>query len=146
MREPGAASSRRGFLGWFLGTSVGAMCVSVLYPVVRYISPPDVPEPTTSRVVAGNVGDLKPNEGKIFRFGGQPGLLVRTDDGYKAYAATCTHLNCTVQYKPDVKQIWCACHNGFYDLQGQVVSGPPPRPLQEYQVNVAGEEIVVTRA
>jgi Rieske Fe-S protein len=144
--EGGAASTRRGFLGWFLGTSVGAMCASVLYPVARYISPPDVPEPTTSRVVAGTTSELKPNEGKIFRFGAQPGLLVRTEEGYRAYTATCTHLNCTVQYRGDLKQIWCACHNGMYDLSGQVVSGPPPKPLQEFQVNVAGDEIIVTRS
>jgi cytochrome b6-f complex iron-sulfur subunit len=141
-----APATRRGFLGWFLGTSVGAMCVSVIYPVARYISPPDVPEPATSRVVAGTTGELKPDQGKIFRFGGRPGLLVRTNDGYKAFSATCSHLNCTVQYKGDTKQIWCACHNGIYDLNGQVVSGPPPRPLEEFQVNVTGDEIVVTRS
>jgi len=144
--DPGSAPSRRGFLGWFLGTSVGAMCASVLYPVARYISPPDVPEAQTSRVVAGRVGDLKPNEGKIFRFGSLPGLLIKTEDGgYRAVSATCTHLNCTVQYRSDLKQIWCACHNGFYDLAGKTVSGPPPRPLDEFKVNVAGDEIVVSK-
>ncbi len=139
--------TRRGFLNWFLGTSVGAMCVSMLYPVARYISPPEVPEASTQSVVAGREGDLKPNQGKIFRFGEQPGILVRTEDGgYRALSATCTHLNCTVQFRGDLKQIWCACHNGFYDLSGKNVSGPPPRPLEEYKVNVADGEIVVSRA
>jgi len=139
--------SRRGFLNWFLGTSMGAMFLSVAYPVARYISPPDVPEAQTSRVVAAREGDLKPNSGKIFRFGSLPGLLVRTGDGeYKAFAATCTHLNCTVQYKDDTRQIWCACHNGVFDLQGHNVSGPPPRPLEEYVVNVVDGEIVVSRS
>jgi Rieske Fe-S protein len=115
--------------------------------VVRYISPPDVPESQTNSTVAGQYGDLKPNEGKVFRFGNQPGLLVRLEDGnYRALAATCTHLNCTVQFRGDLKQIWCACHNGFYDLSGQVVSGPPPKPLDEYKVNVASNgDIVVSR-
>jgi Rieske Fe-S protein len=123
------------------------MCAAVLYPVARYISPPDVPEAQTSRVVAGRAGDMRPNEGKIFRFGDRPGLLVMTEDGrYKAFSATCTHLNCTVQYRSDLKEIWCACHNGIYDLNGKNVSGPPPRPLDEFQVNVANNEIVVTRA
>jgi cytochrome b6-f complex iron-sulfur subunit len=138
--------SRRGFLGWFLGTSVGAMCVSILYPVARYVSPPDVPEPATSSVVAASANELKPQQGKIFRFGGQPGLLVRTDDGYRAFSATCTHLNCTVQYRGELKQIWCACHNGSYDLNGQVVSGPPPKPLQEFKVHLAGDDVVVSRS
>ena len=139
--------TRRGFLNWFLGTSVGAMMLSVLYPVSRYVSPPDIPEAQTSRVVAAREGDLKPNSGKIFRFGSMPGLLVRTPEGeYKAFAATCTHLNCTVQYKDDTRQIWCACHNGIYDLAGHNVSGPPPRPLEEYVVNVAEGDIVVSRS
>lgn len=142
----GEQPTRRGFLNWFLGTSLGAMVASVLYPLARYVSPPDVPEAQTERVVAGKEGDLKPNDGKIFRFGSLPGLLVRTADGeYKAFSATCTHLNCTVQYRGDLKQIWCACHNGTFDLQGKNVSGPPPRPLEEYKVNVANGEIVVSR-
>ncbi len=139
--------TRRGFLNWFLGTSLGAMCASVLYPVVRYISPPEVPEAQTSRVVAARDGELKPNEGRLFRFGSQPGLLIRTEDGeYRAYAATCTHLNCTVQFRGDLHQIWCACHNGFYDMNGVNVSGPPPRPLEEYAVHVANDEVIVTRS
>lgn len=140
-------SSRRGFLNWFLGTTAGAMAISILYPVARYISPPDVPEAATERIVAGREGDLKPNEGKIFRFGSKPGLLIRTQDGeYHALSATCTHLNCTVQYKGDRQQIWCACHNGYYDLAGRNVAGPPPRPLEVYRVNVANGEIVVSRS
>ena len=139
-------ATRRGFLNWFLGTSVGALCVSVFYPVARYISPPEIPEAESARVTAGHEGDLRPGEAKIFRFGNTPGILIRTPEGnHRAFSATCTHLNCTVQFRGDLKQIWCACHNGFYDTAGQVVSGPPPRPLEEYAVNVAGGEIVVSR-
>lgn len=147
MTEAAPVTSRRRFLNWFLGTSVGAMCASIVYPLARYIIPPDVPEAQTSRVVAGHEGDLKPNEGKIFRFGDRPAILVRMPEGdYRALSATCTHLNCTVQYRPELKNIWCACHNGVYDLKGQNISGPPPRPLDEYVVNVAGGEIVVSRS
>ena len=71
----------------------------------------------------------------VFKFGTKPGLLIRTADGeLQAYNAVCTHLQCTVQYKADTAQIWCACHNGLYDLQGNVVSGPPPRPLERLTV------------
>jgi Rieske Fe-S protein len=54
-------------------------------------------------------------------------------------------LNCTVQYRNREHDIWCACHNGVYDLKGAVVSGPPPRPLEQFAVHVRGQEIVVTR-
>jgi Rieske Fe-S protein len=139
--------TRRSLLNWFLGTSVGAMCASVLYPIVRYLVPPDVPEAQTKQTVAAREGDLKPNESKVFPFGSQPAILIRGPDGvYHAFSATCTHLNCTVQYRGDLRQIWCACHNGFYDLAGANVSGPPPRPLETFTVHVSEGEIVVSKS
>jgi len=139
--------TRRRLLDWFLGTSLGAMCLSVLYPVARYLTPPDVPESQSKSTRAALDGELKPNDARVFRFGSYPALLVRDQDGgYRAFAATCTHLSCTVQYRGDLKQIWCACHNGFYDLNGRNVSGPPPRPLEQYAVHVANGEVVVSKA
>ncbi|MEO8502062.1 MAG: Rieske 2Fe-2S domain-containing protein [Vicinamibacteria bacterium] len=139
--------TRRSLLNWFLGTSAGAMCASVLYPVVRYLVPPDIPEAQTSRAVAAREGELKANEGRIFAFGGRAALLIHGEDGeYKAVSAVCTHLNCTVQYRGDVKQIWCACHNGFYDTNGRNISGPPPRPLEAYKVNVVNGDVVVSKS
>lgn len=138
---------RRSILNWFLGTSVGAMGASVLYPILHYLVPPDVPEAPTSQVVAAREGELKPNEGKIFQFGNRAAVLVRTADGsYRAFPGTCTHLNCTIQYRADLAQLWCACHNGFYDLNGHNVGGPPPRPLKPYEVHVVKGEIVVFKA
>jgi Rieske Fe-S protein len=139
--------TRRRFLDWFLGTSLGAMCASIVYPVLRYLVPPREADAQTKRVVAARDGELKPNEAKVFAFGSEPAILIRTaDGGYRAFAATCTHLSCTVQFRGDLRQIWCACHNGFYDLNGQNVAGPPPRPLGGYEVHVAGGEVVVSKA
>ena len=71
---------------------------------------------------------------------------VRTATGeVRAFSAQCTHLNCTVQYRGDFQHIWCACHNGHYDLQGKNIEGPPPRPLDTYEVDVAGDDIYVTK-
>jgi Rieske Fe-S protein len=123
-----------------------ASLVSFLYPILRYLVPPASADLGSDTVVAGRANELKPNSGKIFRFGSRPGLLVRTAEGdYRALAATCTHLDCTVQYRSDLHQVWCACHNGLYDLSGRNVAGPPPRPLEAYQVHQRGDEIVVTR-
>jgi Rieske Fe-S protein len=120
---------------------------AILYPVTRYIIPPEIPEATTSRVQAGTLTEMAATSWKIFRFGRTAGILVRKDDGsYTAFSATCTHLGCTVQYRPDLRHIWCACHNGEFDLNGVNVAGPPPRPLDRWEVNVSGDEIWVTRA
>jgi Rieske Fe-S protein len=97
-------------------------------------------------VVAAKVGELKDNAAKVFKFGSTPAILIRIPDGnYRAFTAVCTHLGCTVQYRSDLHEIWCPCHNGKYNLQGRNVSGPPPRPLAQYQVHIQGEDIVVVR-
>lgn len=130
----------------FLGSGIIATLASFLYPVLRYLVPPPVADLGADEVVAGKVADLKPNAGKVFRFGNRPGLLIMSSDGaYHAVSATCTHLGCTVQYRSDMHQIWCACHNGIYEISGRNVSGPPPRPLDAFDVHVRGDEIVVSR-
>ena len=144
---PRAGMSRREFLRQLLNGSVLALVGAALYPIARYLYPPRGSEGSVSNVVAAAAGELAPNTAKIFRFGDRPGLLVRTPQGdLKAFSAVCTHLNCTVQYDEEASVIWCACHNGKFDLNGRVISGPPPRPLEPYQVNVRGDEVVVSKS
>lgn len=143
---PSASAPRRRVVEVLLGGGLFASFVSFVYPVLRYLIPPPVVDLGGDQVVAGKVGDLRPNGSKIFRFGTRPALLLMTAEGeYRALSAVCTHLGCTVQYRADLREIWCACHNGLYDLAGRNVSGPPPRPLEVFQVHVRGDEIVVSR-
>jgi cytochrome b6-f complex iron-sulfur subunit len=136
----------RRVINYLLATSVGALLVAVVYPIVEFLVPPELPESSQSSVVAAKVNALKPNSGLIFKFGSQAGILIETPGGdIRAFSAVCTHLACIVQYRPDLQQIWCACHNGHYDLNGKNISGPPPRPLEEYTVNVRGDDIVVSK-
>lgn len=137
---------RRTLISWLLGGAVAASLVSFFYPVVRYLNPPNVAEAAVNEVAAGKVQDLKPNSGKIVKFGNKPALLIRiSETEWKAFSAVCTHLNCTVQYQESRREIWCACHNGTYDLNGMVVSGPPPKPLDELAVRIRGDEVVISR-
>jgi Rieske Fe-S protein len=137
---------RRRFVEIFFGGGVVASLASFVYPVLRYLIPPKTAEIASDTVLAGKVGDLKPNTGRIFRFGSRPAILILDSDGaYHALSATCTHLGCTVQYRPDLHEVWCACHNGTYGLNGRNISGPPPRPLENYEVILKGNEIYVRR-
>lgn len=120
---------------------------AIFYPIFQFMSPPPIIEAMQNSVEGGKLAELPVNSGKIFKFGSKPGILVRTEAGeLKAFSAVCTHLECIVQYRPDTKQIWCACHNGQYNLSGKNIGGPPPRPLEEYKVNTRGDDIVITRS
>ena len=137
---------RRHFVNALLSSGLVATAVSIIYPILKFVIPPETAESAVMTASAGRPDDLLPNTGRIFQFGGEPGLIVRTSEGeLRAFSARCTHLNCTVQYDSGEKQIVCACHGGVFDLNGRNVAGPPPKPLVMYSVNVRGDEIVVSR-
>jgi cytochrome b6-f complex iron-sulfur subunit len=139
-------SDRRDFLKYVLGGGLLAWLAAVLYPVMAYLKPPKQGEVEVTSVKAGKVSAMEKDSGVIVRFGTKPVILVRNAAGeFRAFSATCTHLDCTVQYRKDMGLIWCACHNGRYDLNGRNVAGPPPRPLDEYRVVVQGDEISISK-
>jgi Rieske Fe-S protein len=146
--ESSRGESRRRWISYLLGTSLGATILSFLYPVLRYIVPPLTSEPSLSEAELDvKASEIAPNSGRIVPFAGKAVLVFRTAAGdLKALTATCTHLACTVQYRPERADIWCACHDGVYDPNGTNVSGPPPRALTKLDVNVRGEKIVLRRA
>lgn len=137
---------KRDFLKWILSGGLVAFMGSVIYPVLAYLKPPSQGEVEVTSVKVGKLSDIPKDSGQIVKFGSKPVILIRTSAGdLKALSATCTHLDCTVQYRKDLGVIWCACHNGKYDLNGHNISGPPPRPLNEYRVVQQGEEIYVSK-
>jgi Rieske Fe-S protein len=141
-----AQEGKRDFLRLILGGGVVGFLAVILYPIFAYLKPPRQGQVEVTSVKAGKVSDLQRNSGTIIKFGTKPVIVIRTpDDEVKAFSATCTHLDCTVQYRSDMELIWCACHNGKYDLNGRNIGGPPPRPLDEFRVIVQGEDVVISK-
>lgn len=158
MNEPKeqTETTRKGFIAsilsggaaaWLFRTSFGGVLAAVFYPVVRYIIPPKIVESTVSSVTLPfPTTDVAPNSGRIFKFGNDAALLVRTASGdIRAFSARCTHLDCIVQYRQDLGEIWCACHNGHFDLTGRNIAGPPPKPLDVFDVRIRADQIIVSR-
>lgn len=144
--SPTDETNRRRLLQFLLGGGIGASLLSFLYPILSFVLPPRTLGSGSQSQEIGPAQEIEPNSGRVFPFGSQPGILIRTPEGeLRAFSAVCTHLGCTVRYEPDSKVIWCPCHNGVFDLHGRNISGPPPRPLPELQVNLRGGTIVVSR-
>jgi Rieske Fe-S protein len=143
---PEMQQQKRDFLKVILGGGLIAWAGAVLYPVLAYLKPPKQAEVEVMSVKVGKAEAIAKDSGTIVRFGNKPVILVRTAEGeFHAFSATCTHLDCTVQYRKDMGVIWCACHNGKYDLTGRNIAGPPPRPLDEFRVVMQGEDVFVSR-
>lgn len=132
---------------WMVRSGVGGLVAAIVYPVARYLKPPRVRESAVSSVALPfKAGELATNSGRIFKLGNQAGIIVRTPSGeLRAFSARCTHLDCIVQYRDDLSHIWCACHDGHYDLNGRNIAGPPPEPLSAFDVKLRGDEIVVSK-
>jgi len=129
-------ATRRSVLNLLLTMGGLGWLASVLYPVISYLRPLPMQGPS------GPVGLTRAEIGKIERdkFAiipvGTRRVLVFEDSSGELHAldAKCTHEGCTVRYVSGESLIWCACHNGRFDLEGHVLGGPPPRPLARHAV------------
>jgi len=138
--------NRRKFIDLlFFGSFIGTIS-SLAYPIIRYLLPPKKLVGAVNSVVAAKVDEVPPNSYKIFKFGSTPGILINTPQGeLRAFSAVCTHLSCNVTYDAQAENIYCPCHNGRFDLNGNVLAGPPPKPLEQYEVKISGQEVIVSR-
>jgi Rieske Fe-S protein len=145
---PVEASGRRSALSVLLGGGLVAWAATVIYPVLRYLSPLRE-SAQADEVVLGDKAkkELLDSGFAIVSLGSVRVLVLRDIAGrLRATSAKCTHEGCTVRYKADESLIWCACHNGRFDLNGRVLSGPPPRPLTAYKASGSLEtKVVISR-
>ena len=117
---------------------------AITVPIVAYFFPPNLEETPSEPVLVSSLDDLPPGASKTIRFGRYPALVINTSAGLRAYSAVCTHFACVCKWDPDRELIVCPCHEGYFEpLEGQVVAGPPPLPLESLAVNIIDDEIYV---
>lgn len=137
--------SRRQFLNGLIGGWVGAIMAALVYPIVRFVFPP-YKEPDEVILLYADYKDILPNSSKIFPWGNKPGILKKNDDGSLiAFVGVCTHLDCNVEYQPEKRKFFCACHDGWYDEFGTNISGPPPKPLRRLFISIEGEDLIIKK-
>jgi cytochrome b6-f complex iron-sulfur subunit len=143
--------TRRALLQAGIGVAGACYAAALGYPVYRYLASPAEEAEQLAKVTEielPDAEDLALGTAMMFKFGIRPALLIHHPDGsWTALDAKCTHLGCTVAYQAEQERIYCACHGGVYDPRtGKNVSGPPPRPLTAYNVEVADGKVIVSRA
>lgn len=164
MAELSQSVTRRGWLLGALRGTIAVTLVAIFYPIVWFLRPRRATVSGALEMIAPfKVNELPNTAGNPFNFGGKPCLVVLTPEGkgrldrheplrpsdVRAFNAVCTHMQCTVEYRSEKGDIFCNCHEGVFDLNGRNVSGPPPRPLEAYDVALRGktgqEEIIISR-
>jgi len=139
----GPALSRRRWLDSVVSVMGAVTGIGLLWPAVAYVLPARKRGGGTERVSAGKETDWAVWDVRKVSFRGKPAAVIRTSEGFRAFSAVCTHLGCIVHWDSKGKQFQCPCHAAMFDAAGQVVSGPPPKPLPEFVVQVVSGEVFV---
>lgn len=128
--------SRRKFI-FNLGV-IGVLALAILAFVrnmIAYLFPAGKKK-SYHKYLVSKEDEIPVGKAKEITLGKTPVFVVRLQKGYRVFSGICTHLGCIVQWKPEEEHFYCPCHKGVFEKTGQVISGPPPRPLDEYKVEV----------
>lgn len=139
--------SRRDFAKFLTLVSGGLMVGSGLVAVKAHLYPK---EEVSGEHFVCTKGEVPSGGTRAFVIKGStiPYILIHLENGeFKAYEQKCTHLSCSVFYKPGTGIIHCPCHEGSFDAKtGDVIAGPPPRALPKLDVFFKGDDIYVKAA
>ncbi|NIS59823.1 MAG: Rieske 2Fe-2S domain-containing protein [Proteobacteria bacterium] len=139
-------SSRRSLLNFLLGISLFSAMGGTIYTLFRYMQPSDEVRGAGSQAAETTIplSEIPVGEAKTVRHLGEPHVVIRLPEAVHALNAICTHLGCIVYWDKEKKILPCPCHAGFFDLNGNVISGPPPSPLPKATSKIVRNKIVVT--
>lgn len=126
-----------------VGTVIGAI---IGIPAIGYlISPATKTQKSDSWIPLGSLENIPLGEPTLFSFTrtkvngwektvNSYGVYVwrKNEDEIKVFSNVCTHLSCRVKWEAEKQAYICPCHDGYFDIEGNVIDGPPPRPLDQY--------------
>lgn len=137
-RDDEAEVTRREFCNFLFLTS-GALLASTAAFAGKALYDREKTESFPPMSIEGSA-ELQPGSSLNFYYPHEndSAILIRTPDGdYRAYGQKCTHLTCPVYYSKENVRLECPCHEGGFDVMtGNVLYGPPPRPLDRVEIAV----------
>ena len=145
---PGASSAgppRRSILTWLVRGFLSLWGLAFAWVAAAFVRSPRPARSLTERVIKiGTLESLPVGQAKLVQHGREPIWVVRTEETeLVALSAVCTHLHCILTWDPDKRILACPCHDGSFDLNGNVLGGPPPRPLHRHRVETQLDQIYV---
>lgn len=141
----GEALERRTALGWLIKGFLSLWALGAAAVGISFLKAPEEGKrPSEGQIRCGSFSGMAVGEARFVRHGSDPVFVVRVSDTQVlALPAVCTHLRCVLKWSPPTQTFLCPCHNGAFDRNGNVLSGPPTRPLAPYRAEIQGDEVVV---
>jgi menaquinol-cytochrome c reductase iron-sulfur subunit len=127
-------------------------------PALVYLLSPPKARKEAEWTLVGDIARLAPNaplemvfrrnrvDGwKIVSEKGTAWVLKHADNSVTAFGPQCTHLGCAYHWEESRNEFLCPCHNSLFSMDGKVLSGPAPRPLDRYETKIEGAELLIGR-
>ena len=143
--------TRRRWLDWFVKAAAFLVTALIGLPTMAFVVLPAFRRSRPQWLKVGRLDEFRPNEPTAITltFQRRDGWVIRTvrrtvyvvvkpDGSVKVLSNICTHANCAVRWEHQKRAFFCPCHDGYFDLNGKVISGPPPRPLDELPHRLQG--------
>lgn len=148
--------SRNSFMKGSIAAIGGVMTAAYTIPALGFIAGPSLQQAEEEWIRLGSASKVEPGEPVLFKatLELKTGWItdtieyqvyIRTEDGqnFEAISNICTHLGCRVRWIKNEEVFFCPCHNAEFDRDGEVIDGPPPRPLDRYEVKVEDDQIYI---
>lgn len=141
----GETADRRQFLKWLSGGFLSLWALGGAGALAAYLKAPERNEASAERMVSvGRLEELRVGEARLIQHGITPFYVLRLDaTRVVALSAVCSHMRCILTFDRERKGLRCPCHDGRFDLNGNVVSGLPQRALPRYEVQTRAGELFV---
>ncbi len=163
MAELEAASAeeldRRKFLSGLIGVVAGIVGAVVAIPAIGYVVSPGLRRAggdANAWITLGPAANIAPGAPTPFKYSRviQDGWVKSSQSGtayvvsvdaehMKVFSDRCTHLSCRVTWVGDRNGFVCPCHDGFFDIDGKVVAGPPPKPLDQFEHRIENGQLQI---
>jgi cytochrome b6-f complex iron-sulfur subunit len=142
MNQAGKKSiSRRKLIG-YVWIGAGAVVIGeLIFGTFAFLWPRRKERKEEKVFIAGKVGDFR--AGEVVSFRKERVFVERSEQGFLAFSAVCTHLNCMVNWNEMLKKFECPCHGAKFNRYGEVLEGPPPRPLDLLKLQIVEDKVVI---
>lgn len=134
--------TRRAFLNWAWAASLLGLFGQAGGALLGFLKPRFEPGSFGTTIIAGQVDEFEPDSVSHVR-AGRFYISRLEDGGFLALWHRCTHLGCTVPWREDEGRFHCPCHSSIFNTVGEVISGPAPRPLDIFPIQIDGGQVLV---
>ncbi len=148
----GVKVTKRGFFNWSFWGLVAFLNIVGIATVFSYILKTLLPSTWVIRpyifrkIYASSLNEINITGSTVLledKENNYKAILINNNDQIQAFSLTCPHLGCQVRWKKEERKFICPCHNGIFRANGEVESGPPPKPLAQYPVDIEGNMVFI---